>query len=36
MIIYIFLKFQDSNIIKYSTCIQIVLTEILDSVGTLS
>ena len=30
------LKFQDSNIIKYSTCIQFVLTQILDSVCTLS
>ena len=35
MIIYIFIKFQDSNKIKYSTCIQFVLTEIFDSVCTL-
>ena len=30
------LKFQDSETIKYSTRIQFVLTEILDSLCTLS
>ena len=30
------LKFQGSNTIKYGTCIQFVLTKILDSVCTLS
>ena len=30
------LRFQDSNLIKCSTCIQFVLTEILDSACTLS